>query len=303
MVDPKSKLIIRRPENIDKTSELELLELRLQQDTKVKELSYISYPDKGGKTNVISLSLQPNNSPVPLQLSLGAQPLQVVIEGYQLPELGLQDSPDQPEPIEFTFQPDIQVYDLELKQLATLSINLPGSSSDDSETQLLGKSIEVKDMQFYTGEKPGASPRDFFNASTIIQGQIRMAEQDLKIEKNQFLNIEKPGVQRLIYLNISEPQSNQDLEFKIDGQTLKVSEPPKGLEVRLSGRTTGIQVGLDPEIPVASIRANFLANYLSKDVIVGLISFSSAMITAIIIWLFENYSETPKEKDNSEPKS
>jgi hypothetical protein len=293
LVDKNSQLIIS-PEKPDQTSELILEELRLQKNTKVTKLSYNSYPYNGSKVNHLELSLQPDDQPASLHVNLGESPLKVILEGYKIPQLGLEDSQGKVEPLEFTFQPDSPTLVLPLKNPVNLLINLPEPNQTNSEQWFRGQ-IEVKDVKFKKWEQAGTDDRDSFPISLIMQGSVRMAEQELKIEDQQFLTIANPGIQRLPYLKISDSQSSpQDLEVQIDGQTLKVSKPPQGLDVRVSGKSKEIQVGIDPKLPIASIRGNFWANYLPKDVIIALISFSSAMIVSLLTWLATDFSQTLK---------
>ena len=66
--------------------------------------------------------------------------------------------------------------------------------------------------------------RDDLVESTIISGNIRMAQQDLKLEENQFLIVEKPGVEILNQIKIIREDSNQNLKLKTTGENLQISE-------------------------------------------------------------------------------
>jgi hypothetical protein len=303
LTNSKSQLIII-PETLKTASDLELLELRLQQDTKIKNLTYNSY------NKALSLLVKPDSSQVKanhqvtLRLYLGQQPLKMIVEGgYQLPQLGWQDKPGKPEPIEFTFQPYGKDITLPITNSANLSINLPNPNQPEAQQWLRGNLL-VKNVEFYTLDISGVDSKDTLAISTILQGQIRMGDRELKIEENQFLTIDEPGIKRLPYLKVSDSEPFQNSEIRIEGQALKISEQNKGLEVRIAGRSRAIKVGIDRDFPVGIIRANFWYNYLPNDVLVALISFSSAMIVALLIWLVDNLpksSSTPPSGNNPPP--
>ena len=143
-------------------------------------------------------------------------------------------------------------------------------------SQWLRGNLEVENVKFSHPDQTG-NVGDEFEMSTILQGKIRMAEQELEIKPNQFLITGKPGIQLLRYLQIQ-------------------SKPPQGLLVRFSGNSESIEAGLDPKFIVDSIRPSFLAKYLSKDAITVLLSFCAAVAGALLPLLFAKSSES-----NSKP--
>lgn len=266
----KSKWSIS-PVNPQETSQIELLELRLQPDTTVKYLRYNSY----NKVNQLSLLLQPSvNQPEKnranlLQLALGDKPLKLRLQDYRLPKLKLQTNPN-PFELEVIFKPDIQELRLPLTQTSDLSIDLPDPRKTESSQWLRGN-LEVKDVQFYRVEQTGVDVNDELSNSTILAGKLRMAGQERNIEPNQFLITEEPGVKLLRNIQI-HPQSPAS---------------PQGLEVRISGQTNRLQVGLDSRFPVATIQASWLDKILPRDVIIALISFSAACFSYLVYWLVD----------------
>jgi len=135
--------------------------------------------------------------------------------------------------------------------------------------------------------------RDDLVESTIISGNIRMAQQDLKLEENQFLIVEKPGVEILNQIKIIREDSNQNLKLKTTGENLQITEASQGLEVSVSGNTNSIQVGLNPRLPIAQIQGSFLSRYLGSEAIVAIISFSAGLIVSLLSWLFDNFAASP----------
>ena len=122
---------------------------------------------------------------------------------------------------------------------------------------------------------------DDVTVSTIVEGKIRMVEQEREIKANQFLMGDEPNTP----LNIERIRHLQIV-------------PKKGLEVRISGRTKQIQIGLDKDFPVSRIQGSWLDGFLPRDAIVALFSFSAATITYLLGFLIENAS-----KSDSNPKS
>jgi hypothetical protein len=118
-----------------------------------------------------------------------------------------------------------------------------------------------------------------------------MAKQELKLEENQFLIVANPGIQTLNHIQIVQPDSTQTLQLKISGDNLKLATPPKGLNVSISGTTTSIQAGLNPNLAIAQIQGSWLSRYVSRDVIVAIISFSAGLIVSLLSWLFNHFDD------------
>ncbi|MCL1472810.1 hypothetical protein [Argonema antarcticum] len=257
------------PVNPQESSQIDLLELRLQPDTTVKRLSYNSYTN----VNQLSLSLQPSVNQAEktpanlLQLALGDKPLKLQLEDYRLPKLKTSLNNPNPFELEVIFKPDIQQLRLLLSQTTDLFIDLPDPKKTEPSQWLRGN-LEVKDVQFYQIEQTGIDVKDELSNSTILEGKLRMAGQERNIEQNQFLITEEPGVKLLRNIQL-HPQS------------------PQGLEVRISGQTNRLQIGLDSRFPVATIQASWLDGILPRDAIIALISFSAAPFSYLLYWLVE----------------
>jgi hypothetical protein len=116
--------------------------------------------------------------------------------------------------------------------------------------------------------KAGSLPEALNGKSkTILQGKIRLGDQTLDIEANQFFIPGKPGIQTIRHLQI------------------QTKEPP-GLEVRLRGQAAKLEVGIDRDFPVNSLQTNILNRYFSRDAITTLLAFCAAVIGAILPQLF-----------------
>lgn len=269
-IDSTSKWSIA-PANVKQSSELEFTELRLQPDTQVNKLSYDSYPDR----NQLAFSLR-SNTPVKkttntniLQLNLGNQPLKVSLEGYKLKNVKLPIDSEKQRQLEFILTPNNQEFRLNLADPVTIYMQLP-PNNNESKQWFRGK-IEVKNVQFQRLDRTGANQDDNLPISTILKGEVHMAEQKREIKPNQFLMVEEPGIKLIRYLNIV---------------------PKEGLEVRISGKSKQIQIGLDKEFPVSRIQASWLDRVLPRDAIIALISFCATSFTLLLPFIIKEISKS-----------
>lgn len=270
---------ILAPANPQKTSQLELKALTLQANTSVTELSYNSFDYR------LFLSLQADTNQVyssashVLELYLGEQPLNLKLEGYRLssPELNQKESQNTPDSIELTFRPNISEYNLTLLGTNNLVLYLsnPTDKKMDS-TQWFWGDLSVQDVKFYETQHIASDlisvERD---DSTILNGKIRMSGRELTIESGQFINIKKPGIKRLLRIQIKHPS---------------------GLEVRFSGESKGIEVGLDSRLPIANIQSTLLSKRFPNDIVIAIISFCSAIVVSLISWLLQNEASGKNSK-------
>lgn len=296
LTDAKSRLIIE-PSEAKKQSEIELTELRIQPNTEINQLVYNSYGD------ILSFCLDKGNNPEKLclqtdthsintakssqakatklgklNLEIGSQPLKVNLEGYSIAELGKKDTPENPNPIEFIFTPQSSQFAFDLTPPTTLYINLPKITAEAS-TQWLRGNLEVENVRFTRSERTG-NVEDDLEISTILEGKVRMAEQELELKPNQFFLTGKPGVKLVNKIQVR-------------------SQSPQGLQVRFSGRSEGLEIGLDPNFIVDSIRPSFLAKYLTKDAISVLLSFCGGVVGALLPLLLAAKPEKDSNKANS----
>jgi hypothetical protein len=265
-IDSTSKWSIATA-NLKQSSELELTELRLQPDTKVNKLSYDTY------RNQLAFSLtsveKPTNTNI-LQLYLGNQPLKVSLEGYKLKNVKLPIDSEKQRQLEFILTPKNQEFRLNLADPVTIYLQPPATNNNESKQWFRGK-IEVKKVEFQRLDRTGANQDDNLPISTILKGEVHMAEQKRVINRNQFLMVEEPGIQLIRYLNIV---------------------PQKGLEVRISGKSKLIQIGLDKEFPVSRIQASWLDRVLPRDAIIALISFCAASFTLLLSFIINDISKS-----------
>lgn len=251
------------------SSQLELLALQLQNQTSIKALGYHPYDRR------LELQFSHETPPNPLtgsflEINLGTKPLQLILEGYRLPKFG-QEDPDGNHPLILTFQPDVTEIGMALPKIGSLSMLLPPLTNIDTLRWFWGN-MPVDQVAFTTEDRRNT---DSIKRSTIQSGKVRLGEQQLEIEEDQFLQFLKPGIQRIRYLKL------------IEG---------KGIEVRAMGKTTLVQVGLDPDFPILKMSSNVIARIFRPNVVVAIISFSGAMVASLLSWFVDNLFE-----DNSKP--
>jgi len=253
--------------NLKQSSELEFTELRLQPDTKVNNLSYDTY------RNQLAFSLTPVKKPTNtniLQLNLGNQPLKVSLEGYKLKNVKLPIDSEKQRQLEFILTPNNQELRLNFADPVTIYLQPPAPKNNESKQWFRGK-IEVKNVEFQRLDRTGANQDDNLPISTILKGEVHMAEQEREIKRNQFLMVEEPGIQLIRYLNIV---------------------PQEGLEVRISGKSKQILIGLDKEFPVSRIQASWLDRVLPRDAIIALISFCATSFTLLLSFIINDISKS-----------
>ncbi|MEH2333675.1 hypothetical protein [Nostoc sp.] len=271
--DSESRWIIASA-NPQDTSEISIDELRLQPNTKITGLSYDFY------RNQLAFSLQPNSNlnqkinPNTLDLDLGEQPIKVIVEGYELLNLKLPNQPDTQAPLEFLVNLNNKKINLEITQKTSIDITIAETPEYKSKQWFRGK-IKTKNLQFIDVDRTGKDVRDDLKTSTIVEGKIRMAEQERDIKQNQFLMGESANTP----LNIQEIRNLQIV-------------PKKGIEARFSGKTKEIQIGLDPDFPVSRIQGSWLDGVLPRDAIIALFSFGAATVANLLSWLFSNASKS-----------
>lgn len=273
--DHNSRWIITSA-NPKATSTIELNKLQLEQGTKVSNLSY------DFKRQQLAFDLQPNPkiNPNTLELYLGEEPLKVILEGYQLPELKLPNQLDEQAPLEFTVNPNNKELLLSIQQNTNIYLTLNKPLKDDIQQWFRGK-IETKDVKFLYIDRNAKDSREDLYISTIVEGKIRMIGKEQEIKQNQFLMGEDPkkplNIQRIRHLQII---------------------PNKGIEARFSGRTKQIQIGLDPDFPVSKIQGSWLDGVLPRDAIIALFSFGAATVGNLLSWLFSNASKSASNNSN-----
>ncbi|MEI6444555.1 MAG: hypothetical protein WCO29_15815 [Nostocales cyanobacterium ELA583] len=263
LIDSKSKLIISqlKPKN-----HLDINEFILQPNTKVNITRYDDYNKR------FNFTLE--NKPNILQTSLGKAQLKISLEKYKLSDQNLSKNINPDIPLEFIFTPDNKELKFSLVN-NSIYITISNDNQDNFEDWFRGK-IESKEVQFQRLDRTGEIKDDLVS-STISEGKVRMIEQERDIKEHQFLMGENPDIP----LNI-ELIRNINIV------------PKKGLEVRFTGRTKQIQIGLDKNFPVSRIQGSWLDSILPRDAIIAIFAFGAGTITSILSFVLENASQSNK---------
>lgn len=232
-------------------------------------------------------------------INLGSQPLRMTLTGYKQPQLSIADSLDAPNPLSFEFQPQIPKVGLSLKKTAKILVDLP-EQPENHEHWFRGD-IAVNHVRFIQKDITGENLNDTIIKSAILQGEVRMGERELDVNQNQFLMIDEPGIQLIRNLEISPLENEPEVELEIKGEKVKISQPSKGLNLLVAGKTQRIQVGLDPSFPVNTIQSNYLSRLgFPNDIVIAIISVVSAFIVALLGWVvndFQAYSSSLLSKN------
>ena len=277
-----SRLILT-PKNNLSSNNLSLLELRINPETNVQELTY-------NKNNILSFCLQStskssgsclltgneNNKTSQekttnnLKLYLGKEAYIIDLERVNIPDLNITTNSKQYQSLQLQYIAQGQEPQIDMLSPTQIFIDLPKQEvvTTDSEIdvpQWFYEDIEVKDVQFHRFKKPSNNVTDEIPISTIIQGKIRMNDREIKLQANQFLVVTdgKPGIRKLRHLSI-HPQN------------------PQGLNTLISGKSKGIAVGLFPQFPIQSINPSWLSKYFSSEAIAAILSFVAAF-TAVVL--------------------
>jgi hypothetical protein len=274
------------PSDPKKDSELRLGSLRIQPDTQLIALNYDFY------SQLLFFDLRPTkNSPSTLNIRLGTQPIKVNIENYQIPSLNLPSQTDDGKPLEFIVTPDNSEFNLAIASSTKFDISLAKAPQFDK-VQWFKSDIHTKDVKFVRIDRSG-DIRDDVAVSTIVEGKIRMVEQEREIKANQFLLGEDKNRSLGEDKNRSLGEDkNRSLDINIQRIRHLQIAPKKGIEARFSGRAKQINIGLDPDFPVSKIQGSWLEGFLPRDVILAIFSFAAAVVASLLTVMFSNSAKS-----------
>ena len=259
-------------------NDLTLEEIRLQEKDRITNLQYSPYGER------LAFTLRPFNASQPSRFLIDASSIQISLSDYQLKNIKLKNSEI---PLEFTLE--TSRFELTPQSPVKVTLILPSKEP----TNIFGGNINVEKVKFEQLIQKGDNVNDEIIDSTILSGDIRMANQDLKLEEDQFLIIHPPGIQTLSRIQIVRPDPDRKLELKTSGNNLKLADPDQGLNVTISGKTTRIEAGLNEHLPIAQIQGSWLSQNLSRDGVVAVISFSASLVVSLMAWLFKKIDDSP----------
>ena len=220
----------------------------------IQPAEYCLFPDNDNNDPQFSSSEPLGN----LNLRLAKQTYILNLEQIDIPKLNITSDNKNHQALELNYTPQTQEPQLNILSPTQIRIDLPKiiKTKPDPTTEnspYFYEDLDVKDVNFYHF-KQSSNVRDEIKNSTIINGKLRMYNQDLNLEKNQFLIIsdDKPGIRKLRYLSINPQQS-------------------PSLKTLISGKSKGIAAGLYPQFPIAQIKPGLLSQYLSSGAIAAIL--------------------------------
>jgi hypothetical protein len=274
----------------ESSSDLTLSELRVVDQVDIDRLRLV--PSESNSSLRFELTPKPKRHSTEslLQMASGTQPLKILLSGpYNL------QSPSAKivmgnQPMEIDFTPSLQNIKIPIVNKTIFSLDLPKPNKDNP-PKWIRKNLKTQNVRFSRLNEEGSTPDDSFEESTILQGQIRIAEKELKLQSGQFLSW-KPnhlGIQSILRIQASflEKKEEDSGEKKEDS---KSKDPePNGLEIRCSGEASRLDVGLDKDFPVANLQAGLLSGRLPSDTVTVIISAIVATLTSFVPWLLDRY--------------
>ncbi len=300
---PRSQLTLENA-NAKQPDAIGLRQLRILPNTQIEQLTY-----QPSNNNQLQFCLQssaaanngcdnlsdakPNSDKVgELEFGVNSTAINLFLSNGQIPALGITELVLE---TRLRWLPEGQDFILPLSSPTSLQIGLPKvaktttEDATDNLTQLIRGDIRVKQVRFSQLDRIGNINDDILT-SQILDGEVRMMGQSMKLQPRQFLIIptdqkfdkpncrmsptENPGIQRLrdIRLNLKDP---------------------KGLQTLFSGESKCLAIGLYREFPIQSIEPSWLLKYLPQEGINAIYTLIGAFTGILFPRLFP---------DNDEPK-
>lgn len=279
----ESRFIINQKNDLGKT-QLSLVDLRIEPETNINQLAYnnqnnslefclhsITHSSDYCKFPENMNDSQSSINIGKLRLELGQEPLEIQLGQINIPELNLKSDRNNPQELILQFTPNNnEQLNLNLLSPHQLFINLPKEKDKNNAITWFRKDIDVKNVRFSRYETTQVVT-DELETSTILQGEIRLGKEKIKLEKNQFLitNSPKTAIKKIRSLTIT---NNPKL--------------PKGIQTFITGKTNSIAVGLYRDFPVESIQPNLLSKHLSSEAITAIITFITTLTAVFLPRLF-----------------
>lgn len=290
--------------DLRETNSINLHQLRIQPNTQVERLTYrpisnqlnFCLQSSSVKVNICeNKSAIESNLPIVGELKFGVNPtaINLFLSSVQIPALEINELTLE---TQLRWIPEAQDFILPISSPTSVEIGLPKVSKTTTEeavddlTQLIRGDIPVKQVRFSKLDRSG-NVNDDILTSEILDGEVRMMGQSLKLQPRQFLIIptdrpfdkpncrmsptENPGIQRLrdIRLNLKEP---------------------KGLQTLISGESKCLAIGLYQEFPTQSIEPSWLLKYLPQEGINAIYTLIGAFTGILFPRLFPDEDGSKK---------
>lgn len=254
---------------------LNFQQLRILPNTQIQSLTYRTHnhqlqfclqsPTDSTSTNRCeNPSSTASTSIGQLEFSVNSTATNLVLSNVQIPALGITESTLE---TQLTWQPEGQDLSLSIMSPASLQIGLPNIDKNTSEdiiddlTQFIRGDIQVKQVQFTQVDRTGNINDDILT-SEILDGEVRMMGQSLKLQNRQFLII--PTNRSFDKFNCQvSPNQNLGIQ-RLSDIHLNLKEP-KGLQTLFSGESKCLAIGLYERFPTQSIEPSWLLKYLPQE--------------------------------------
>ena len=283
---PESRFIVTDKNNLE-TTELSLIDLRIEPEININKLSY-NYENNNLSFCLNSIkhtsntcqspeNIDDSKSPIPigkLRLKLGQKPIQIQLRQTNIPELNIRSDRHNSEELNLQFTPNNnETINLTLLSPNQLFITLPKLEENNNSATWFRKDIDVKNVQFTRYEMTERVTDEIEN-STILKGEIRLGKEKIELQNNQFLiiNPQNSGIKKI-----------RSLDIKTNYTT--------GIQTFITGESNSIAVGLYPDFPVESMKPNLLSKHLSSEAITAIITFITTLTGILLPRLFPESSD------------
>ena len=148
-------------------------------------------------------------------------------------------------------------------------------------------------MSFIKVRKTGNNPAADQTQSTITSAQIRLEKEQYSLSRDQYLICDPPtitiaptcsGIETLNQLTILQPKSELQLSIETTTGNLQLQSPPEGIKVAFSGQAKTVTIGLNRDIPLLTLKTNWLLKWISRDLFIVIYG---ALVGLIISWFKE----------------
>jgi hypothetical protein len=267
--------------SLNSASDLEIADFSLAPPVTVRELSFNTGTNELGVVLKPDPKLENSKKAGDLRLHFGSKPLRLHIEGRVLSPNPINGSGSSVQVLDLEYLPEGTNFTLPLPQDASVMVLVPAIDSTESENWFRPNWI-VDKVSFEDSLQSGSESTYNLDVSTILKGSILVNEDELLVEPEQFLSFGRkdPGIEII--------------------RSLKI-EKPHGLRVKGLGRASVVSAGLDLKLPLRQMKTSVLVQWLglSKDFLIALLSFLSAIIISLFMWLVNYFSETSAKKRSS----
>jgi hypothetical protein len=302
LATPRSSLILETA-NAKKGNAIVLKELRILPNTQIEQLAYLP------NTKQLKFCLQSssqelntceNLSPVEskptslgtLKFSVNPTAINLYLIKVKIPKLGIEEETLQE--TQLRWQPEGQDFILTLSAPTSLQIDFPktvktaeGNTTEDVAQTIRGN-IPVKNVRFSKLDRTG-NVSDDIETSEILEGEVRMMGQSLKLQPSQFLIIPTNRDFDKTNCRIS-PSENPGIQLLRD---IRINtKSPQGLQTLFTGESKCLEIGLYERFPTQSIEPSWLLKYLPQEGINAIYTLIGAFTGILFPRLFP-------EKDNT----